>query len=118
VIASLVLSLQLYVTADRPGADRWLGPDKVQHYAASAVIEGAMYGAFRSMHMSKGRSLAAATVVTIAAGVGKELVDRRRGFTISAKDLAWDVAGVSSVVGWLRRGEQKPQARLAKPGRR
>jgi putative lipoprotein len=98
-----MLALQLGITADRPSTDRWLGADKLQHYAASALIEGTVYGALRSRQVSKGRSLATATAVTIAAGVGKEMVDRRRGFAFSNKDLAWDIAGVSSAFGLLRR---------------
>ena len=103
MIASLLFALQLGVTADRPSTDRWIAPDKVEHYAASALIETSAYAALRKLKLSNGRALAGATAVTIAAGVGKELLDRRRGFTISGKDLVWDFAGVSSMFELLRR---------------
>lgn len=112
MLVSLMLSLQLGVAADRPSTDRWLGTDKLEHYAASAAVQATAYSAFRSMHLSKGRSLAAATATTLAVGLGKELIDRRRGFTISAKDLAWDVAGTSSMFEWLRRKERKRENAL------
>ena len=103
MLASLMLSLQLGVAADRPSTDRWLGTDKLEHFAASAAVQATAYSAFRSMHMSKGRSLAAATATTLAVGLGKELLDRQRGYAISSKDLAWDFAGTLSMFGWLRR---------------
>jgi len=103
VIASFLFALQLGVTADHPNTDRWLSPDKFEHYAASAVIETSAYAAFRKLNMSNKGALAAATAVTIAAGVGKELLDRERGFKISAKDLTWDIAGLSSVFSVIRR---------------
>ena len=109
MIASFLFALQLGVTADHPNTDRWLGSDKFEHYAASAVIETTAYAAFRKLNMGNKGALAAATAVTIAAGVGKELLDRERGFKISVKDLTWDIAGVSSVFGVIRRRrEPKP----------
>src|SRR4051812_47853742 len=109
MLASLMLSLQLGVAADRPSTDRWLGTDKLEHYAASATVQATAYTAFRSMHLSKGRALAAATTASLAVGLGKELLDRKRGFTISAKDLTWDVAGTSSMFGWLRRRDRQQE---------
>lgn len=111
MLASVMLSLQLGVAADRPSTDRWLGTDKLEHFAASAAVQVTAYSAFRSMHLSKGRSLAAATATTLAVGLGKELLDRQRGYAISSKDLTWDFAGMSSMFGWLRRKDQRRRPR-------
>jgi putative lipoprotein len=77
-------------------ADRWFGPDKLQHFFTSAFVQSAAYGVLRRAGADQGPSLAAASLATAAVGVGKELHDRRAGRPFSVGDLAWDAAGAGS----------------------
>lgn len=77
-----------------PGPDRWLAEDKVRHFAMSFAVTGMAFGGARVMLDA---AAARNTAVAFAAllGVGKELMDARRGGPFSLKDLAWDAAGVA-----------------------
>jgi putative lipoprotein len=76
--------------------ESWHGPDKLQHFFTSAFVQSVGYGVLRRAGAENGAALAGASVVTMAAGVGKELVDRRAGRALSVRDLAWDAAGAGS----------------------
>lgn len=78
-----------------PG-DPWFGRDKLLHFTASAVIQGAAHAAFRSRGASYGQASWGAAAVTATAGVGKELWDRHRRRDFSFRDLAWDGIGGAS----------------------
>lgn len=74
--------------------DPWIAEDKVQHLAMSFAATGMAYGGGRlALDPTPARSMAAG--VGLALGIGKELVDARRGGPFSLKDLAWDAAGVA-----------------------
>ena len=81
----------------------WLGPDKLQHFFTSAFIQSLGYGVLRRAGADNGNALAGASVITVTAGVGKELVDRRARREFSVRDLAWDLAGAGSASVLLAR---------------
>ena len=83
-------------TAPEHRGDSWFGPDKLQHFFTSAFVQSVGYGVLRRAGAENGTALVGASVATIAAGVGKELADRRAGRPLSGRDLAWDVAGAGS----------------------
>ena len=83
--------------------DSWLGPDKLQHFFTSAFVQSFGYGVLRRAGADNGRALAGASVITVAAGVGKEIVDRQVRREFSVRDLAWDVAGAGSASVLLAR---------------
>ncbi len=88
----LVFTLWVGPGGHRP-ADHWFGPDKAKHFLASAFIETTGYAMMRGMQATRQQSLMAASAVTAAAGVTKELMDHRRGGAFSFKDLTWDALG-------------------------
>lgn len=74
--------------------DRWFAEDKARHFALSFAATAFAYGASRFAASPDDARLAAGGV-GIALGVGKEIVDVRRGTYFSLKDLVWDAAGVA-----------------------
>ena len=102
--------LAVVVLASRGGAqetsgrprDRWIGADKIKHFALSFFVQSVAYSAVRATGAGHGSSLGMASALTAAVGVGKEVHDRRTtGF--SARDLAWDAAGAGAATLLLRR---------------
>ncbi|HKG96032.1 MAG TPA: hypothetical protein VKA84_29230 [Gemmatimonadaceae bacterium] len=89
------LLLALSLAANRP-ADSWWGPDKIKHFFMSAFVQSVSYSALRLTRLDRGPSIAGATVVTAAVGVGRELHDRRTKGLFSVPDLAWDAAGAGA----------------------
>jgi putative lipoprotein len=75
--------------------DPWFGRDKVRHLGASAAIQIIGFGVLRSARLGQRPALVLAGVTTLAAGVGKELHDRRSGGHPSVRDLAWDLTGLA-----------------------
>ena len=73
--------------------DRWLAEDKARHFSLSFAATAFAYGASRFAARPAEARLAAGAV-GLALGVGKEVVDVRRGTYFSLKDLVWDAAGV------------------------
>ena len=102
---ALAFALTFGAPADRP-RDPWFGADKVKHFATSAVVQAMSYGAIRATNAGHRSSLVGATAVTMAAGVGKELHDRRAGGPFSLRDLAWDAAGAGAATAVLVRTER------------
>lgn len=83
--------------APHAAPDPWFGRDKLLHFTASALIQGAAHAAFRSRSATYAQASWGAAAVTAGAGVGKELWDRRRNRDFSLRDLAWD--GIGGAVG-------------------
>lgn len=83
--------------------DRWLAPDKVQHFLTSAFVQSMSYGALRSTGLPHGASLAGASAASAAAGVAKEVRDQRTRGEFSVRDLAWDAAGAGAATVLLVR---------------
>jgi len=97
------LTLAFFLFTGAPphrGSDAWFGRDKLLHFVASAVVQGAAYTAF---HRGARYTVAVerASLVTVAVGVGKELYDWRHPARHDAswRDLAWDgVGGVAATI--------------------
>jgi uncharacterized protein YfiM (DUF2279 family) len=85
--------------------DAWFAEDKLRHMGASAAIQLMGFGLLRIAGASKRASLACATVVTAAAGIGKELRDARTGGDPSVRDLVWDGVGILAGTGLSRLGD-------------
>lgn len=90
-----------------PTNDAWLGRDKVRHFGSSAAIQLLGYGSLRVMGASRGASILVATLVTGAAGIGKEVHDGRRGGRGSLRDLVWDGVGAVAGTGLARLGDPR-----------
>jgi putative lipoprotein len=97
----LALVLTLHVGGAQPPRDRWLGADKAKHFFISAFVQSISFSAIRSTGASRNGSLVAASVVTAAVGVGREVYDRRPGGVSSGKDAAWDAAGALAATALL-----------------
>ena len=92
----LLLVFTLGRAPEHRGGDRWLAPDKVQHFFTSAFVQSLSYGVLRRAGADNGNALAGASVITLTAGVGKEVRDRRTKGEFSVRDLAWDAAGAGA----------------------
>lgn len=99
----LLLVLSLAGPGDHPGGDPWFAPDKVKHFFMAAFVQSVAYGAVRATGARHDVSLGAATGVTAAVSVGKEIWDRHAGGELSVRDLAWDAAGAGAATLLLRR---------------
>lgn len=87
--------------------DAWFGRDKVRHFGSSAAIQLMGYGGLRASGASRRGSVVTASVLTLSAGVGKELWDARRGRQPSWRDLTWDVAGLVAGTGLAHIGDPR-----------
>ena len=85
--------------------DAWFGRDKLRHTGSSAAIQLMGYGLVRIGGASRRTSLVCATVVTAAAGIGKELHDKGHGGRISSRDLLWDGIGILAGTVLLQLGD-------------
>ena len=99
----LLLVFTLGRAPEHRGGDRWLGPDKLQHFFTSAFVQSLGYGVLRRAGADNGSALAGASVITLTAGVAKEVVDRRVRGEFSLRDLGWDAAGAGSASVLLAR---------------
>jgi putative lipoprotein len=86
-------------------ADEWFGEDKIRHLGSSAAIQLMGFGLLRLAGAPKRASHIGATLVTAAAGIGKEVRDARGGGTASARDLVWDGLGLLAGTGLSRLGD-------------
>jgi len=77
--------------------DPWFGRDKVLHFAASALIQGAAHSVLRASGRAYGAASRGAALTTLTVGIGKELWDRHQKRDFSLRDLAWD--GIGGVAG-------------------
>ena len=75
--------------------DRWFGEDKFKHFAFSYMIT---VGAFAGARFITGQeeSIMIGAGLGLAAGIAKELYDRRTNRSASMRDLLWDAAGVAT----------------------
>jgi putative lipoprotein len=93
------------VPSDR---DPWFGRDKLLHFTASALIQSASHAVLRANGRDYGAASREAAVVTVAAGVGKELWDRHRKRDFSLRDLTWDGIGGATGAVVMRQADRKP----------
>lgn len=99
---SLVLVLTLWAPGGG-GGDSWLSADKVKHFFLSAFVQSVSYSTLRTARASHDDALLAASALTLAVGVGKEVHDERAGEKFSVRDLAWDAAGAGTAAALLSR---------------
>jgi uncharacterized protein YfiM (DUF2279 family) len=82
--------------------DAWLGADKFQHFWMSFATTAYGFAAARAAGIDTGAALYIAVPVSAAAGVGKEIHDRRRGGIFSVRDLVADGLGIAAAWFILR----------------
>jgi uncharacterized protein YfiM (DUF2279 family) len=85
-----------------PATDAWFGTDKLQHFWMSYATTAFTFAAARAAGLDARAGLAVAVPAAAAAGVGKELLDRKRGGPFSVKDLVADALGVGAAYFLLR----------------
>jgi uncharacterized protein YfiM (DUF2279 family) len=82
---------------------RWFGPDRVKHFFLSFFVQSASYSVARAASAGHGPALIAASGVTAAAAISKEVWDRKRGSGFDAVDLVWDALGAGAATALLVR---------------
>jgi uracil-DNA glycosylase len=95
-VAAIVAALALgpRSAAAQIPVDNWIGADKVKHFFTSALIQSLAYSVTQvTTQGSRSSLLLSASVASAAAGIGKEMYDRRSYGHFSVRDLAWDAAG-------------------------
>ena len=95
IVPSLMLSVSLTL------ADPWLGFDKVKHFFMTAFVQSVSYSTLRLTNADHRSSMVGATAMSAGFGIGKEVLDRRRGGVFSTRDLVWDAAGATSAAALL-----------------
>lgn len=71
------------------------GLDDARHAVVSFAAVAQGYGFARGVGLSPDGATVAALGGTALLGIGKELLDRRRGGRIEPIDLAWDALGIA-----------------------
>jgi uncharacterized protein YfiM (DUF2279 family) len=99
------LFVALIVLAPSPSraAGRWIGPDRIKHFFLSFFVQSASYSLARAANAGRGTALVAASGVTAAAAVSKEIWDRKRGTGFDRVDLVWDALGAGAATALLVR---------------
>jgi putative lipoprotein len=106
-LASWLVASALLMAAARParGADPdpWWGSDKALHFSLSAGIAAGGYAVAAQVTDDRRWRLVGGAGVAIAAGAGKEILDRYDGGDSSWRDFTWDLIGTATGVGiaWL-----------------
>lgn len=82
--------------------DPFFGPDKALHFAVSAGIAGAGYGATTAFTADRWKAFAVGGGAALAAGALKEAYDATGHGDPSWKDFAWDAIGaaVGLAIAW------------------
>ena len=86
------------VDANAPANDAWFAEDKLRHFFLSFAATSLAYGAVRTAGLDHGPAEIVAGLSAAAAGVWKEIDDRRRGRPFSFRDLAWDGLGLAAAL--------------------
>lgn len=81
--------------AAAPERDAWLGEDKIKHFAMSYMITAGSFSAVRVV-ADRDASLASGIALGAAAGILKEIYDKRDRRRISVRDLLWDALGITA----------------------
>jgi putative lipoprotein len=96
------LTVALVFTLQGSPSDGWFGADKMKHFFVAAFTQSVAYSALRATSLDHRSSLLGATALSVGSSVAKEMADRRTtGF--SARDLAWDAAGIAASTALLDR---------------
>lgn len=70
----------------RAATDAWLAADKLMHFHMSYATTAFAFGVTRDA--------TASVAAAAAAGIFKEVYDKRAGKPFSGRDLVWDAAGI------------------------
>ena len=93
----MIRSLMLVGLLQVGARDSWFGTDKVKHFFLSAFVQSLSYSVMQvTTRRSRSSLLLSASAASAAAGIGKELHDRRVKGQFSVRDLAWDAAGIGT----------------------
>ena len=82
--------------------DRWFAIDKLEHFTASLIIQSWAHTTLRARGATYGQASWGAAAVSAAAGIGKELWDRRHHGDFSYRDLTADGIGLVSGAVMMR----------------
>jgi uncharacterized protein YfiM (DUF2279 family) len=99
----VLLALILIGPIPRPARAGWIGPDRLKHFFLSFFVQSAGYSIARAANVGHKPALVAASGVTAAAAVSKELWDRKRGTGFDRGDLVWDALGAGAASALLLR---------------
>jgi uncharacterized protein YfiM (DUF2279 family) len=99
----LLLAIVLLGPLPRRSAAPWFGPDRLKHFFLSFFIQSASYSVARAANAGHRPALIAASGVTAAAALSKEVWDRKRGTGFDALDLVWDGLGAGAATALLVR---------------
>ena len=79
-------------------SDRWLAPDKLEHFGVSAYLSALCYEIYHDFYSNGEKSsLYFSCGLTFSLGLGKEIYDRRRpDGKFSYKDLVADFLGIAA----------------------
>ena len=83
--------------------DPWFAVDKLEHFAASLIIQSWAHTTFRARGAGYAQASWGAAAVTATAGIGKELWDRHHHGDFSYRDLTADGIGLVSGAVMMRR---------------
>lgn len=97
-ILLLALSFQ---TISAP--DRWFAPDKVQHFFIGTFVQSASFGVLRAAKVDKRPAMIAASAISMAAAIGKEVRDRGGRGDVSVRDVGWTLADAAAISPILAR---------------
>ena len=86
----------------RQAQDAWVAPDKLRHFAGAYAVTAFTHAVVRSVTDDDGATLALAAAAGVAASIGKEWLDARRGGAASLRDLVWDAAGIAAALLLMR----------------
>ena len=93
----MIRSLMLVGLLQVGARDSWFGTDKMKHFFLSAFVQSLSYSVIQvTTRGSRSSLLLSASAASAAAGIGKELHDRRVKGAFSVRDLAWDAAGIGT----------------------
>jgi putative lipoprotein len=117
----VVLALLLGPAAGaRADPDPWFGRDKALHFSFSAGIAGGGYGVAAQVTQDSNDArrwrLLTGAGLAIAAGGGKEILDRYDGGDASWRDFTWDLVGTATGLGiaWLIDRLTSPGGKMAR----
>jgi uncharacterized protein YfiM (DUF2279 family) len=73
--------------------DPWFASDKLRHFLTAFAVTGYAHAGLRALDLDNDAAVTGGIVVSLAAGIGKEIHDVRAGSFFSLRDMVWDVAG-------------------------
>lgn len=91
-----LLLLQLHnapMPAQKPYPDAWFAEDKMKHMLTSTAVVGFAHAGARLVTDTK-TAVVVAVAAGAAAGIWKEIHDRKIGRIFSKRDLVWDALGI------------------------